>query len=357
MSSFLNQSFLIGTAAFYRLKELWVRIKIHVAASKEASLADIEKFNTILWEYAINENADSLPNITIGGVELPPVSSTNNSLCSSRALLIPNADLSKLNCTIECRDRNAQMLIVRDTDTVSYHGHLLEEGVYCTSTVNSPPPCNRGFGMLVLNSTNVWECLATVPLVVAGPNANTIIAGSHPDVEPTQRHLNRLVYGADEVPYDFDVTKPIPQFEKDPLWKMKCGARTTSGRAMYNPPGTLACLVDHCADVPMGASYWNGTECVCVGPTQHIDINDPTSMCTSIPDGYDATTRRWNLRSLCYTSDTLVVDRPLHMPPCVNDLNPMQAGHTWLDVVHSSQTQHSINEIKQLAYSSTWKET
>ena len=310
-----------------------------------------EDVNTLLRMYAFNENADTLPQLNVTNLDRPPIAAAGDSVqCRINP---PRFDQMDINCRQICNDPNAEMLIVREGQSVRYNNTELELGVYC---VAEPfPRCSTGFGVLIYNVRDGWDCLPTHPHIVAGPNAATYLVGQHPEVLLRDRRKNGLVNQRTGKSYDFDLLAPIPDFDHDHNWTVECNAETADGYFMYNLPGTTICLKDYCSTVPFGASYFNGEHCICASGTVHQDEHDMTSPCVSIPTRYED--NHLKMAVPCFTPATHIVNRPAHMPPCFSQRNPIQSGEISVPIRIATSNDRPINitTIHHFAYSENWK--
>lgn len=302
----------IGTLLFHKLSSSTALFSHTSRLLKSASDFDLEQYNNELLRNAIFEDPERLPTIIGGGIG----PSGNGAEHNCRVPLFFPPEMFDVNCKETCHHPDATKMVVRYYDEVYYEGKRLEEGVYCTLSVQRP--CSKRFGFLVHNF-NEWTCMAKYPLVVGGPAANLYLAGQHPRCTPTENAKNGLVLSdgstmfvpdpVDTAPLDFD------------SMQMRCAGTTIDGASLMHVPDSFTCVIDPCNTVPFGASYFDGQYCQCSYGTQHSDPNDPTTPCVFAHGTYEQ--KRLRLPVPCYDSGTLIKDRTDTMMPCVNDNNPV----------------------------------
>lgn len=344
-------AFVLVKSAFQEFRNFQA-VKTTLPKSYNTSEQNINDINKMIRKLGPVTAFDTLPLVQTTGLE-PPPDATVVVDCASSPLKI--AGDANVDCTALCLDNDAELFNVTANDVVvSPDGTLLPEGKYCTSS--SLVPCMPGFGALILSSRGVSTCKPFYPLVVGGPNANTMIAGQVPGARPEENAKNGMVLHDDDDPYEIDTTKPVPNFyDTAKPYKIKCGGRSRNNVALFAAPGTTLCLEDYCGNgVPYSAARLdNNGHCICPDGLVNEDPDDPTTPCVVKPTAYDEATYTISLNVPCFTPNSPIVDRQIFTQPCLDLQNPAKS-MTSTNKAKAIPKATNVRTIPKYAFNENW---
>lgn len=254
--------------------------------------------------------------------------------CLSVPAYVAAWDTPSFDCTEMCDSPNAFYFYVGPFDRFVVGGELLRSGGYCT-TNSLPRNCNRETSVVV-QSLNQWSCIAEDPRYFAGAQNMTQVAGRQHAARIMPGEMGRNVLFDRQLGIPVDVSRNTFRSHWDELlsdgsrrFEMRCDARDNNRNAMFlNPFNPIECLPNVCTNVSMihpavRPDFENGV-CDCGDPSvtrvRHIDRDDPTSMCASIVDGFDADSLSHTFRVDCVSMNTPMSRYRPNMPMCPSSL-------------------------------------
>lgn len=243
---------------------------------------------------------------------------------------------------------------------VIFKGKKLEGGEYCYAYPKEKTradPNSVGcsiYGLLVYNGEK-WVCLSQMPMLIDGPEVDTIVWGAHPSVADNTKNglydkKNKKFWRPELENANF------PDINNFDQWETRCEGQTEDGFNLF--PYSHMCFVDWCSDIPYSGNKIDPKtlECQCLQGFTNENPKDRHSKC--IPEGTTTDSRGFvNLPvGKCWTLDTPVKDITYHMIPCdgVKESYMEVEQPILIDLPFPKGLTPSVNDVRSYVPISKW---
>ncbi|AIS92042.1 per os infectivity factor 2 [Erinnyis ello granulovirus] len=242
----------------------------------------------------------------------------NTTSCFSVPTLVTATNTGTFDCGAVCNDNRAVYFFVNPNDNYIVNGVRLMSGGYCT--MNSVPRnCNHETS-LIFYSVNQWTCIAEDPRYFAGEGNLVQIAGRQHSESILSEEMDKIVLWDNQLNRQVNPVMNTFRYSWDERmsdnrrrFEIKCDALDIRHNLMFNNPlNPIECLPNVCTPVQwvhrnVKPIYETGV-CDCgdfnVTRVQHINDNDPSSLCAAIVNRLNVTNKQYSFRVECLSLDT-----------------------------------------------------